>query len=166
MGRRHMKPDGDFGENAKVCSCFGHRELNITDELRKNVREEIITAINDNVRIFLFGGMSDFDDLVYEIVSELKQEKNDNSIKRLFCFPLDKYLHRPPSWFVKKEYAGLICPEKSFDGWYESIYFRNCAMIDMSDIVLFCTDDIARSGSFQAYKYALKHRKNCINFIH
>ncbi len=148
----------------KTCSCFGHRDVNITDELRGRVQEAIATALDDGVKIFLFGGLSDFDDLVYDIVSNFKQERGDDAIKRIFCFPLDKHLHRAPNWFVKKDYEELICPAKSFDGWYRSIYFRNCAMIDMSDIVLFFTDDSGRSGSFKAYEYALKKHKRYINF--
>ena len=95
--------NGDsFEEIVKTCSCLGHRNVNITDELRGSVREAIATALDDGVKIFLFGGLSDFDDLVYDIVSKFKQERGDDAIKRIFCFPLDKHLHRAPNWFVKK----------------------------------------------------------------
>ena len=47
----------------KTCSCFGHSDVNITEELVERTRTEIDRAIKDGVRIFLFGGRSDFDDL-------------------------------------------------------------------------------------------------------
>ena len=160
-----MANSDSFENTVKTVSCFGHRDVNITDELRGSVREAISAALDDGVKIFLFGGMSDFDDLVYDIVSEFKKERGDEAIKRIFCFPLDKHLHRAPNWFVKKDYEELTCPAKTFDGWYKSIYFRNCAMIDMSDLVLFFTDDSGRSGSYKAYEYALKKHKKCMNFL-
>ncbi len=160
-----MTSNGIFDQNAKICSCFGHKEISVTEEMRKNLRQSIASALDDGIKIFLFGGLSAFDDLVYDVVSALKNERVDESVKRVFCFPLDKQLRKPPRWYVKKDYEEMICPPKSFDGWYDSIYFRNCSMIDMSDLVLFCTHDAGRSGSFQAYKYAVKKHKKIINFF-
>jgi len=55
----------------KVCSCFGNSDVEIiTDDLRERASEEIENAIADGVRVFLFGGMSDFENFLYNIVSE------------------------------------------------------------------------------------------------
>ena len=48
-----------MSEIEKICSCFGHLDVEITDELRARTSEEIDKAIADRVRIFLFGGRSD-----------------------------------------------------------------------------------------------------------
>ena len=45
----------------KTCSCFGHSDVDITDDLVARTRIEIDKGIEDGVRIFLFGGRSDFD---------------------------------------------------------------------------------------------------------
>lgn len=148
---------------AKICSCFGHHSVEITQELRERTAAAINDAIDDGVREFLFGGLSDFDDLVYEIVSQRKSERPELDIKRTFCFPLDHDLHRYPHWFLKREYESLECPQKSFDYWYKSLYFRNCAMIDESDIVLFYAEDRPNSGAYKAYQYAIGKHKKAVN---
>ena len=54
-----------------TCSFFGHRKIDITEELKQKVEEVIKDLIvNHNVQIFLFGSRSNFDDLCFEIVSE------------------------------------------------------------------------------------------------
>lgn len=117
-------------EVEKTCSCFGHLEVEITDDLIARTKIEIDKAIEDGVRIFLFGGRSDFDDLCYDIVTEKRKAEPELNIKRVFCFPLDKHLRKPPWWFVHKDYEALECPTKDFDYWYTSIFYRNTAMID------------------------------------
>ena len=148
----------------KVCSCFGHFTVEITDELKASTSKEIDKAIDRGIRIFLFGGRSDFDDLVYDIVSEIKSQNSQLNLKRIFCFPLDKQLRKPPNWFQRKAYEGYECPAKDFDWWYTSIYYRNCAMIDQSDLVLFYAEERENSGAYKAYKYAVKVHKYLVNF--
>lgn len=147
----------------KVCSCFGHFNIEITDELKARTSEHIDRAIADGVRVFLFGGRSRFDDLVYNIVTERKAQAPQLDIKRIFCFALDNQLRKPPAWFQCKEYEGYDCPCKKFNWWYTSIYYRNCAMIDYSDIVLFYAEKRQNSGAYKAYKYAVKSHKNVVN---
>lgn len=153
-------------ETEKVCSCFGTCDVEITDELRARTNEEIDKAVACGVRIFMFGGLSDFDDLVYDIVSEKKAQNPQLDIKRIFCFPLYKHLHKPPRWYRRKEYEGHECPTKEFDWWYTSIYYRNCAMIDQSDLVLFYAEAREDSGAFKAYKHAVKVHKRIVNLAH
>ena len=147
----------------KVCSCFGHFTVEITDELKASTSKEIDKAIDRGIRIFLFGGRSDFDDLVYDIVSEIKSQISQLNLKRIFCFPLDKQLRKPPNWFQRKEYEGYECPAKDFDWWYTSIYYRNCAMIDQSDFVLFYAEERENSGAYKTYKYAVHAHKKIVN---
>ena len=153
-----------MSETQKVCSCFGHFDVEITDELKARTSKEIEKAIAEGVRIFLFGGRSDFDDLVYDIVAEKKAQNSQLDIKRIFYFALDKQLRKPPRWFQRKEYEGYDCPCKDFDWWYTAIYYRNCAMIDQSDLILFYAEERENSGAYKAYKYAVKSHKNIINF--
>ena len=120
----------------KTCSCFGHSNVDITDDLIARTNIEIDRAIEDGVRIFLFGGRSDFDDLCYDLVTQKRNDSPQLNIRRVFCFALDKQLRKPPRWFIKKEYEALECPAKGFDYWYTAIYYRNLAMIDQSDFIL------------------------------
>ena len=66
----------------KTCSCFGHSAVDITEDLIARTRTEIEKAIEDGVRIFLFGGKSDFDDLCYDIVNETRIDSSQFNIKR------------------------------------------------------------------------------------
>lgn len=155
-----------MSETEKVCSCFGHSDVEITEELKARTRTAINDAINDGVRVFLFGGISDFDDLVYELVTESRADNPELGINRVFCFALDKQLRKPPHWFDRrKEYEALECPCKDFDYWYTSIYYRNCAIIDSSDLVLFYAEERENSGAFKALQYAIKKHKTFKNMF-
>lgn len=149
----------------KTCSCFGHSDVDITDDLIARTRIEIGKAIEDSVRIFLFGGRSDFDDLCYDLVTEKKNANPQLNIKRVFCFALDKQLRKPPYWFAKKDYEALECPTKDFSGWYKSIYYRNAAMIDQSDLILFWVEPRENSCVYKTYKYAVKKHKRIVNLF-
>lgn len=149
----------------KTCSVFGHSYVEITNDLTERTRVEIDRAINDGVRIFLFGGRSDFDDLCYDIVTEKRNAEPQLNIKRVFCFALDKQLRKPPRWFVRKEYEALECPTKDFDYWYTAIYYRNLAMIDRSDLVLFWVEKRENSGAYKTYRYAVKRHKHFVNLF-
>lgn len=154
-----------FMEFEKTCSCFGHLSVDITEELTSRTRREIEKAIEDGVRIFLFGGRSDFDDLCYTIVTEKKNANPNLNLKSFFCFALDKQLKKPPAWFVRKEYEALICPAKQFDYWYTAIYYRNLAMIDKSDLILFYVEKRENSGAYKTYRYAQKKHKPLVNLF-
>lgn len=149
----------------KTCSCFGHSEVDITDDLIARTRAAIDKAVADGIRIFLFGGRSDFDDLCYDLVSEKRNAEPQLNIKRVFCFALDKQLRKPPRWFIKKEYEALECPTKDFDYWYTAIYYRNLAMIDQSDLILFWVEQRENSGAYKTYLYAFKKHKRFVNLF-
>ena len=149
----------------KICSCFGHSDVDITDDLIARTRIEIDRAIDDGVRIFLFGGRSDFDDLCYRLVTEKRSANPQLNLKRVFCFPLDKQLRKPPRWFIRREYESYDCPMKHFDYWYSAIYYRNLAMIDQSDLILFWVEKRENSGAYKTYEYAAKKRKRIVNLF-
>lgn len=58
----------------KTCCFLGHRKIDIDIlKLKKDLLSLIENLIlNENVGIFLFGSRSDFIDICYEIVTELK----------------------------------------------------------------------------------------------
>ena len=62
----------------KSCSCFGHSHVDLTGGLKARTRIEIDRAVEDGVRIFLFGGRSDFDDLCYDLVTEKRRSATQN----------------------------------------------------------------------------------------
>ena len=112
---------------------------------------------------FYFGGYGFFDDLCHEIVTKINNNHPELNIKRILCVPQERYLYKNTRYFKRENYEEVIYLEPPFDGWYKSIYFRNCAMIDRSDLIIFYTEAREDSGAYKAYKYAIKKRKKTIN---
>ena len=146
-----------------VCSFFGHKEIQITEEISVNLFKIIENLIKQGCYNFYFGGLGMFDDLCYKIVSELK--KTYTNIKRFFCVWDYRHLKKQkrPNWLKNEEYEEFILLDFKIDLWYLRIYYRNRAIIDNSDIVLFYVKNNEKSGAYKAYKYAKQKKKNILN---
>ena len=105
---------------------------------------------------FYFGGYGDFDSLCYETVSIISKENPHLNIRKIYCVSQEKYLRKRVRYFDPDDYDEVIYLSPSFDGWYKSIYFRNCAMIDESKFVVFYAEEREDSGAYKALKYAKK----------
>ena len=152
-----------FFMKEKICSFFGHRDVIITDRLYEITTSEIIKAMELGFYTFYFGGYGIFDDLCHKIVTKIKNDHPELNIKRIYCVPQERYLYKNTRYFKRENYEEVIYLEPSFNSWYKSIYFRNCAMIDHSDLIIFYTEIREDSGAYKAYKYAIKKRKKTIN---
>ena len=85
-------------------------------------------------------------------------------IKRVYCAAQEKHLRKRVRYFNRDDYDEVKYLIPSFDGWYKSIYFRNCAMIDASDCVIFYAEEREGSGAYKAYKYAKRKKgKHILN---
>ena len=149
--------------NNKICSFFGHSNITITDALRKQVASNIQQLINLGFNVFYFGGFSEFDEFCFEIVTKFKNILTNVNIIRIFCVWQEKYLTKKTPRFNCDNYDKIVYLTPTFEGWYKSIYFRNCAMIDKSDFILFYVNNKESSGAYKAYKYALSKKKSFIN---
>ena len=59
----------------KTACFFGHRKIDATDELKDRLYREIENLITaDGIDTFLFGSKSQFDDLCYKVVTDLKSK--------------------------------------------------------------------------------------------
>lgn len=151
-------------EDAKICSFFGHRTIDMTEELYAKVYDEIEEALRIGCRCFYFGGYGDFDALCYTIVTEMKGQYREHEIRRVYCVPQERFLYKKVRYFNRESYDDVIYLTPAFAGWYKSIYFRNCAMIDKSDCIIFYAENRENSGAYSAYKYALKKKdKRLVN---
>ena len=149
-------------KDCKICSFFGHRKMEITDQLYESAYSEIVKSIQLGCRTFYFGGYSDFDDLCYSIVTSIKQKETQLNIERVYCVAQERYLYKKAGCFNREDYDKVVYLIPSFNGWYKSIYFRNCAMIDDSDVVIFCVENRENSGAYKAFKYAKKKKDKVI----
>ena len=72
-------------------------------------------------------------------------------------------INKRPKWLKTEDYEEFVYLDLQFEWWYQRIYYRNCAMIDRSDIVLFYVEERENSGAYKAYKYAKLKKKETIN---
>ena len=149
----------------KHCSIFGHSTIQITKELEENLNKTFISLINEGCIYFYFGGFGEFDDLCHKIISELKSTYPH--IQRIFCLsdPRHQRINKRPKWLKTQDYEEFIYLDLNFDWWYKRIYFRNLAMIDRSDVVVFYVENRENSGAYKAYKYAKQKKKHIINMF-
>ncbi|MDO4398002.1 MAG: hypothetical protein Q4C21_06280 [Oscillospiraceae bacterium] len=60
-------------KKAKSCCFIGHREINESAELKKNLQKLLSDLINKGVKEFVFVDHSAFNDLCYLEITELKK---------------------------------------------------------------------------------------------
>ena len=105
-------------DERKICSFFGHRELEISDALREGVTAEIMRAIDFGCRVFYFGGYGKFDAFCYEAVSKIKRARPDLALHRVYCVSMEKYLRKRVRYFNPEDFEEVIYLEPAFTGWY------------------------------------------------
>ncbi len=167
-----------------ICSFFGHRKININNNLNQKIYlciENLI--VNYNVKMFLFGSKSDFNDYCHFVVSGLKQKYSN--IKRV-CYTcksegcaLESQRQEYETFYlryVNKEVYLLTFEEEhehktKYTANKASYVKRNQAMIDDSDICVFyynknyVPSSKTKSGTKIAFEYAIKKKKCIINLF-
>ncbi len=177
----------------KTCSFFGHRKIEITEDIKQKVKEIILDLIiNHSVSNFLFGSRSDFDHLCYIIVSEIK-EKFSNIKRIAYTCKSESCILENEKQKCEKFYSYIekrkVCL-LGFDEEFEhktkytsgkaSYVERNYAMIDNSHFCIFYYDENyappkrkkskrdlfeyqPKSGTKLAYEYAKRKNKTIFN---
>ena len=160
-------------------ACFiGHRNVKINDELIYNLKETIVTLINKGVTTFLFGSKSEFDNLSWEIITELKKEFV--FIKRVYVRSAFQYIDKFYEKYLLNFYEETYFPPKLQNAGRLSYVERNYEMINNSTFCIFyynekyqpltkrknLYDNMLKqrnSGTKIAYDYAVKKKKIIIN---
>lgn len=175
---------------SRSCSFIGHRKIEVTDNLKNHLYsliEKLIVYFE--VKYFLFGSKSQFNDLCYDIVMCL-QSKYPSIITRFYnCSNeygatkaektiLDKQLQDITNNLFSMNYYDEVVPSKH-SGKAQYIK-RNYDLINDSDFCVFYFDsnyipplkkrykrDVLcyqpKSGTSIAYQYALKQNKSIFN---
>ena len=146
-----------------ICCFIGHREINVTDELKEKLRVVIERLITDeSIDTFLFGSKSHFDDLCYDIVTEIK--KKYSHIKRIFVRAEYPYIDESYVAYLLKSYEDTYFPKSVLGAGKASYVKRNYEMIENSRfcIVYYKANYTAkgrRSGTKIALDYAEKKKR-------
>ncbi len=156
--------------------CFiGHRKITQTDDLISLLKETTLQLIKKGANTFLFGSMSEFDDLSWKIVTELK--KTYPHIKRVYVRAAFKDIDKSYEDYLLSSYEETYYPEKLVKAGKYSYVERNYVMIDKSDCCVFYYNEnhlatvendknhLRKSGTAIAYKYAIKRHKEIYNLF-
>ena len=149
----------------KSCCFFGHRDVSDIDSIKEQVKSVVTEIIeNEGFDTFYFGGLGDFDDLCFEVLHSLKEKYPH--IRLVFCFTDDRSLRKGSYDKTKKGFDECICLPLECNWWYTWIYYRNIAVISVSDLCVFYADPTAeKSGARKALSYAVLKKKRFINLF-
>lgn len=171
-----MKSDSSI-----YCCFIGHRKIENSATLIKTITDTIENLIlSENVTCFLFGSRSEFDDICYNIVTNLKIKYP--YILRIAC----PCKHEGVNFENEKSkmenlYHKITNKQIKFSTFDDALYFakyknagrasyieRNIEMINNSYYCLFYYNkkcSLKNSGTAIAYKHAEKNKKVIINFV-
>ena len=160
--------------------CFiGHRGIEKTEELISALKETVVSLINKGATTFLFGGMGEFDDLSWQVVTELK--KQYPFIRRVYVRSSYQHINKSYEEYLLKSYEETCFPPKLENAGKYSYVERNYEMIDNSTYCVFYYNQNyipplkksakhnillpsrRKSGTKIAYEYATKKKKKIIN---
>jgi len=151
-----------------ICCFIGHREINVTDELKEKLHMVIKRLIiEESIDTFLFGSKSQFDDLCYDIVTETK--KKHPHIKRIFVRAEYPYIDENYKAYLLESYEDTYFPKSVLGAGKASYVKRNYEMIENSRFcIVYYKEDYTpksrKSGTKIAFTYAEKKKKNIIRF--
>ncbi|MBP3691649.1 MAG: hypothetical protein J6I80_00220 [Clostridia bacterium] len=150
-----------------ICCFIGHRTINETEELKSklyNIIEKLI--IEENVDTFLFGSKSRFNDLCYELVTEIKAKYPH--IKRIYVRA--EYLHINDEYkkYLLQGYEDTYYPDNTIGAGKAAYVKRNFEMIKCSRFCIFYYDESynpksRKSGTKIALDYAKRFKTKIIN---
>ena len=140
----------------------------MTDELKEKLRVVIERLIVDeNIDSFLFGSKSQFDDLCWDIVTDIKRKYSH--IKRIFVRAEYPYIDESYKAYLLESYEDTYFPKSVLGAGKASYVKRNYEMIENSRfcIVYYKANYTAkgrRSGTKIALDYAERKKKIIIRF--
>ncbi len=118
-----------------TCCFFGHRKINITDELVNNLKEIIENLITEKqIDTFLFGSKSQFDKLSLKTITELKNKYP--YIKRIYVRAEFPYIDENYKLYLLESYEDTYYPKKIENSGKAMYVERNYEMIDSSSYCL------------------------------
>ena len=162
----------------KTCCFIGHRKINDTPELRERLQSILLDLVENGTVNFIFGDHSAFDDLCYDLVTELKEKYPE--IKRINFRRDYEDTNDYTMQFLIEGYEESICPKGVGNAGRASYVERNRAMIRESDVCIFYYDENylpsrrrnsrrdlfdyqPKSGTAIAFAYAESKKKKIIN---
>lgn len=167
-------------DKQEVCCFIGHRRVGETETLKLRIYSVTEKLIKSGICVFLFGDHSEFNDMCYEVVTELKSlyPKILRVLYRKDYPRADAYTLQ----FYLDEFDDSICPDRVGRAGAAVYIERNRAMIAQSSVCVFYYDidyrAISRryvknrivtretkSGTKIAYDFAVSQNSKIINLF-
>ena len=140
----------------KICSFFGHREVENFCQIKIKLLKELERLVcAEGYGVFLFGGFGDFDNLCAIACLEIQKK-----YKNCDVFLVTPYLKSNYNYEIK--YDGIIYPPIENIPFKFAISHRNRWMIDKADVVIAYIDH-SFGGAYKTFKYAESKNKYIIN---
>ena len=171
-------------EMGKTCCVIGHRKITDNEVIRSLIKNEVIYLTEaKNVDTFIFGSKSQFDNLCYKIITDLKKTRYPFLCRVAYVTKgqfvvleeererFENVLNKISGGTVEISAFDRIEYHKILDKSGKASYVeRNRLMIDASDYCIFYYDENRRpphgnSGTALAYAYATKKRKTIIDLF-
>jgi len=145
---------------------IGHRTIADEKAVAERLRKVVKALIKDGADEFLFGSKSRFNDICYEVVTELKHEFR--YIRRIYVRAEYEFA---PQWYINEllsHYESTLYPDCVHNAGVKSYIKRNRFMIDKCDTVVVYYDknyepSHGNSGTMLAVTFAERKNKRVIN---
>lgn len=137
----------------KICTFFGHREMEIPDGLCEAIAAEAKRAIEFGCRKFQFLGYGDFDDLCHRIVKDIVKASPERIHIHVRCVLYEKLLQEDR---YAEDHESAMFGMNSF----ESLKQRACIdehyhhMVEESDYMVFYAEEREDSAAYRAFQHA------------
>lgn len=149
----------------KICSFFGVKALTYTcDEFREKAFIAIVGVFEGGCHTFYFTGDGEFDAMCHSIVSTIREGyASVLSVNRYLCVKDEATLKEKMRTLDPEQYEGVLYILTPPGGEQKSAYARDCAMIDASDVTVFCAEEKGNGHACRAYKYAQGKEKQIVD---
>lgn len=146
-----------------VC-FFGHRQLDDFCLVEQKVEMLIVRLLNEHEYVeFLVGREGEFDQLVTSAILRCRKRLDTANCSVTWVMPYLKADYNKNSDSYDNYYDSVEVCEQSANAHPKSaIQIRNRAMIDRSDLCVFCITHKS-GGAYQTLRYAEKADANIIN---
>ena len=149
-----------------TCCFLGHRNVKDVKKLSSELKAKIIDLIiNNNVDTFLFGSKSNFIDLCFEIVSDLRATYP--FVKRIYVRAEYPFINEDYKKYLLKKYEYTYFPDDIIKSGKAVYIKRNQEMINKSQYCIFYfyksyNSFSKKSGTEIALDYAKRKKKNIL----
>ena len=147
-------------------SFFGHRRLDNVFVIEQTLETIIRKLLNRPEYIeFLVGRDGEFDQLASSAVKRCRREIREDNSALIWVLPYETAELRDNEEAFLRYYDEIEICERSVGSHYKAaIQIRNRAMIDRSDLVVFCVER-RQGGAYQTLRYAERQGVRHINLL-